>query len=601
VTAAAVSSAGGPPTAAETSNASDARAREGGAAPPDLRARDFVYAGLLVAAFLALAARLWFVCDDAFISFRYARRLADGQGLRFNSGPEEPVEGYSNLLWVLLAAAARTIGLDMVVWMPRLSCACGAALVAWLHFVLRRRLRAGPELAALATGSLAVFPPFAAYASSGLETMPFALAFFATFERLVLRRGGPDWMGGAVAGAALLLLRVEGFAWCAWLAALCAFAGWRSGSRWQRPLLRWSGVVAALFAAVLVHRRLHFHAWVSNTARAKVLLDPEQLLYGGSYVLAFALSYLVPFVAVPTALGLLARFRRDPAAVPIALSGLAFPVFAVLVGGDFMCMGRLLVPGLPIQALALCAALRDLAAGAAWRGLACGTFALSGAAVGLLPAASVLPFGPGRDVEQVPRAWLQALHFRLNVPVARTETEQWRMQKEHAERLRRDGRALAMHTQPGESIVLGAIGAIGYEMELFVYDCYGLVTREVAELPAKDRKLSPGHERHVRRNFFAARRPTYMDHAVVPAGNRRAVAEAVSAWKRLPGTDSYAPAQVRLPANREFRGELLLLFKHFGSADAAQEAWRSFERLHPRLGGTEEPAKRTEPRRRRGG
>ncbi|MGB5702608.1 MAG: hypothetical protein WBM48_07315, partial [Polyangiales bacterium] len=37
--------------------------------------------------------------DDAFISLRYAQRLLEGHGLTWTDGP--PVEGYSNLLWVL--------------------------------------------------------------------------------------------------------------------------------------------------------------------------------------------------------------------------------------------------------------------------------------------------------------------------------------------------------------------------------------------------------------------------------------------------------------------------------------------------------------------
>ena len=45
----------------------------------------------------------WFLCDDAFISFRYARNLLEGHGLVFNPG--ERVEGYTNLLWVLELAA----------------------------------------------------------------------------------------------------------------------------------------------------------------------------------------------------------------------------------------------------------------------------------------------------------------------------------------------------------------------------------------------------------------------------------------------------------------------------------------------------------------
>lgn len=42
--------------------------------------------------------------DDAFIPFRYARNLAEGYGLVYNPG--EFVEGFTNLLWTLLVAAA---------------------------------------------------------------------------------------------------------------------------------------------------------------------------------------------------------------------------------------------------------------------------------------------------------------------------------------------------------------------------------------------------------------------------------------------------------------------------------------------------------------
>ncbi len=45
----------------------------------------------------------WFLTDDAFISFRYARNLLEGQGLVFNLC--EYVAGYSNLLWVLELSA----------------------------------------------------------------------------------------------------------------------------------------------------------------------------------------------------------------------------------------------------------------------------------------------------------------------------------------------------------------------------------------------------------------------------------------------------------------------------------------------------------------
>ena len=41
-----------------------------------------------------------FIQDDAYISFRYVQNFVDGNGLVFNIG--ERVEGYTNLLWVLI-------------------------------------------------------------------------------------------------------------------------------------------------------------------------------------------------------------------------------------------------------------------------------------------------------------------------------------------------------------------------------------------------------------------------------------------------------------------------------------------------------------------
>jgi hypothetical protein len=52
-----------------------------------------------------------FMADDAFISLRYAERLLEGEGLTWNDGA--CVEGYSNLLWVLLDAGLRALGMAL--------------------------------------------------------------------------------------------------------------------------------------------------------------------------------------------------------------------------------------------------------------------------------------------------------------------------------------------------------------------------------------------------------------------------------------------------------------------------------------------------------
>ena len=54
---------------------------------------------------------LRWVCDDAFISYRYAENLAGGYGLVFNHG--EKVEGYTNFLWTLVLSIASSSGFPL--------------------------------------------------------------------------------------------------------------------------------------------------------------------------------------------------------------------------------------------------------------------------------------------------------------------------------------------------------------------------------------------------------------------------------------------------------------------------------------------------------
>lgn len=72
---------------------------------PELRPEG-LYA--IVVACGALVAGWWlfaFTLDDAYIAWRYASNLMDGQGLVWNPAPFRPVEGYTSLLWVLIVSA----------------------------------------------------------------------------------------------------------------------------------------------------------------------------------------------------------------------------------------------------------------------------------------------------------------------------------------------------------------------------------------------------------------------------------------------------------------------------------------------------------------
>ena len=70
----------------------------------------------------------YFLGDDCFISFRYARHLVAGEGLVWNPG--ERVEGYTNFLWVLLMAGSLLAGIPPETSSVAIGVTSGAGLLA---------------------------------------------------------------------------------------------------------------------------------------------------------------------------------------------------------------------------------------------------------------------------------------------------------------------------------------------------------------------------------------------------------------------------------------------------------------------------------------
>jgi hypothetical protein len=185
----------------------------------------------------------------------------------------------------------------------------------------------------------------------------------------------------------------------------------------------------------------------------------------------------------------------------------------VLVGGDFMAMGRFLVPALPFAALL--AALGIARAG---------TRRVAPVAGAMLALSLLGAF----DRHVVPRAAREVLFFRWSAESYRTEHEQWAWMKAEAARWAVLGRALARHTRPGEALICGTIGAVGYHSRLRIHDPFGLVNRE-AFTPdeGEPERRSPGHHRRIPFSTFMRYDPEYLDAELVP---RQRTVEYVPRW-----------------------------------------------------------------------
>jgi arabinofuranosyltransferase len=168
--------------------------------------------------------------DDAFISLRYARNLVDYGQLTWNPG-EAPIEGYTGIVWTLLAAGAIWAHLPPLIMLNLVTLVSTLVMLVLVDHIL---VDVGAELPQrlFARGLLIVAGWWPIHAMSGLETMLYTALILASV-RAWLRRS--PWL--PLICLVCALTRPEGVV----LALALVVASWGRGERWS--LLRWGGFV----------------------------------------------------------------------------------------------------------------------------------------------------------------------------------------------------------------------------------------------------------------------------------------------------------------------------------------------------------------------
>ncbi len=307
-----------------------------------------------VGALAAVALLIWgivdvwpFFADDAYISLRYADRLLAGAGLTWTDG--ERAEGYSNLLWLLLCAAAGGAGLPLPLAARVLGVSCVVAsllAIAW-------RFRRSPASAAapLLAATVAV-PP---WTIGGLE-MPLVL-LCNTLALLGLERAvsadAPRRIGWISGGwfAAATLTRPDAPLLPAVAAIVLVLAPAAAAQRWRLPIAIVTPTIVAWLGQT-VFRIVHHGDWLANTARVKLAIGVWSPRDGLGHLAELAAA--MPWLAALAALAAIWP-RPHGAARTIALT-LTAMVFAwagylVAIGGDFFPAFRFAMPILPLLGL----------------------------------------------------------------------------------------------------------------------------------------------------------------------------------------------------------------------------------------------------------
>lgn len=388
--------------------------------------------------------------DDAYITFRYARNVAEGAGLVYNPG--EWVLGTTAPLWALILGAGYRLGLTDLPWLATLLSAIFDAITALLLVRLAQRFGWRPAGAALVGLAWALNPMSIGFASGGMEASLFVVLGLAALSLAADRRIVP---AALLCGVATLvrpegaLLAVVVVAWTCWICrrqtvvAMIA-AGAPIGVAGAALFARYGSPLPHSVAAKQV---AYLPGWPLENAAA--LLIQAGLPGWSTYLLAVlpAAAGLLVSVVGATLLVLLARrgiIRLHSEGVtwqPFAAFAALYVAFYVIVGlRGVRLFPWYLVPLIPFYMLAAAAGLAKLGRAApAW-----------------LAAALVLWQAPAID-------WRQPL-----MPVGQD--------------LGREALYLSVGTQLAGSLprdaVLAApeIGALGYASNLRVLDTVGLVS-----------------------------------------------------------------------------------------------------------------------------
>lgn len=343
-------------------------------APADKRRRRLLWLGLTaiiaVPFLLSVFAAFDFIKDDAYISFRYAQNVVNGNGLVFNAG--ERLEGITNFLWTLLMVPFEALGWDLF----QVSEVLGILMsLGFIYFMTRITVRfAGGEkhLAWLWGGVwIATSSSLGLWSTSGLEQplamlLPVASAWYLwrSWNEAV---PAPERRHDALKSGILMGLgcmtrpELHLIAFIIGLPLVFRFAHQAIAlRRVDRTAVMWFVGLFALVIPFHLFRYAYYGSLVPNTFYVKTS-DSTLVIESGLKKLSEMLDFNnLGGLVLLTPFAFITRRRLVEKLVMLAIS-LAFMAYIVKVGTDEMRWHRLYLPALPFLVMLAGLGLMNLA------------------------------------------------------------------------------------------------------------------------------------------------------------------------------------------------------------------------------------------------
>lgn len=279
--------------------------------------------------------------DDAYISYRYALNLVEGHGLVFNPG--ERIEGYSNLLWVLVAALLLQFSPPSLLHFGISLLNVGLAVASMLVLENELRRRHGEQRALAGAAIWALYPFLWQWIGSGLEAIAVVLVQLLIWRALSRADIESPWRSLALLLSVAVLLRADGFV----LVFLVAGHYLLNLKKTEAAKVLLLGMPATL--ALFGFRLVYFQDFLPSTYYVKVAHGlPTRLLASAKNLTDLLFEYLLaPFLLallwlVWQKLGVWRNERRleVPAEISLAFGLLAYWLY---IGGDHFNIRFLLV------------------------------------------------------------------------------------------------------------------------------------------------------------------------------------------------------------------------------------------------------------------
>ena len=293
-----------------------------------------LYAGVYIfrTSFIAGGERYFVLFDDAMISMRYARNLAEGYGLVWNPGGER-VEGYTNPLWVVFMAVFHLFPIPASKMSLFIQASGAAFLIANLVFVKRiARFLTGSWLAALLAVVLTAFyTPLNNWGLQGMEVSALTLATSAAVWIALLslsRNRFTPWVYVLLGVSTLVRIDMA----VPYLIVL-GFLVLADPPRRRHNLLWGLGLFAVFILGQTLFRLAYYGDILPNTYYLKMEGYPvfSRVARGLYVLLRFIWSFNWLLFLLPFAVFF---FRRDRTVILLALVTLGQLAYSVYVGGD---------------------------------------------------------------------------------------------------------------------------------------------------------------------------------------------------------------------------------------------------------------------------